>query len=165
MSSLNLSGEELLAWNDLTARKWRDFVTATPAVLAVPCDIREVDTVGKLMQHIVAVELRYAQRLAIVPETEYSAVPYGTGDEILATHLQAVALFRHGLAQPDFDWQQEIEFATISAGRMRSSRKTVFVHAMMHSMRHYAQLATLVRQHGFKPDWPMDYLFMNMVKA
>jgi uncharacterized damage-inducible protein DinB len=29
----------------------------------------------------------------------------------------------------------------------------------MHSIRHYAQLATLVRQHGFQPTWPMDYLF------
>jgi uncharacterized damage-inducible protein DinB len=165
MSDLNLSGEELLAWNDVTARKWRDFVNANPAALSVPCDIREEGTVGKLMQHIVAVELRYAQRLALVPETEYSAVPYSTGDEILATHQQAVALFREVMAKPDFDWEQEIEFVTMSAGRMRSSRKTVFVHAMMHSIRHYAQLATLVRQHGFKPDWAMDYLFMNMVKA
>jgi uncharacterized damage-inducible protein DinB len=165
MSGLNLSGEELLAWNDLTARKWRDFVTANPAVLAVPCDVREEGTAGKLMQHIVAVELRYAQRLAMVAETEYSDVPYATGDEILATHERAVGLFREVMAHPDFDWEQEIEFATISAGRMRSSRKTVFVHAMMHSIRHYAQLATLVRQHGFKPDWAMDYLFMNMVKA
>jgi len=31
----------------------------------------------------------------------------------------------------------------------------------MHSIRHYAQLATLARQNGFKPDWPMDYLYMN----
>jgi uncharacterized damage-inducible protein DinB len=33
------------------------------------------------------------------------------------------------------------------------------VHLTLHSMRHYAQLATLVRQQGFKTTWPMDYLF------
>jgi uncharacterized damage-inducible protein DinB len=46
-------------------------------------------------------------------------------------------------------------------GKLVSTRKTVFIHAMMHSIRHYAQLATILRQHGIKPDWPMDYLFMN----
>ena len=28
-------------------------------------------------------------------------------------------------------------------------------------MRHYAQLASLARHIGVKPDWLMDYLFMN----
>jgi hypothetical protein len=35
----------------------------------------------------------------------------------------------------------------------------------MHGIRHYAQLATLVRQHGVAPDWPMDYLFMGARRA
>ena len=162
MSELALTGEELLAWNDTTAHKWRDFVNAHPALLQVPCDIRDATTAGQLLQHIVAVELRYAQRLAGLTETDYSAVPYGSGDEILATHDQAVALLRGVMADPDFDWSKELEYATITAGRLRSRRKTIFVHAMMHSIRHYAQLATLVRQHGIAPGWPMDYLFMNL---
>ncbi|CAN5503446.1 hypothetical protein BH10ACI4_BH10ACI4_28840 [soil metagenome] len=160
MSELSLSGEELLAWNDAAANHWRDFVTAHPELLAVPCDIRDAATVGHLLQHIVAVELRYAQRLAGITETEYSAVPFGTADEILATHQQAVTLLQEAMADPNTDWTQEIEFQTISAGRLRATRKAVFVHALMHSIRHYAQLATLARQHGFKPDWAMDYLMM-----
>ncbi len=36
---------------------------------------------------------------------------------------------------------------------------------MTHGIRHYAQLATLVRQHGVTPDWPMDYLFMGARRA
>ncbi|MCU1324462.1 MAG: DinB family protein [Acidobacteriaceae bacterium] len=160
MSELSLSGEELLAWNDATAKRWRDFVTAHPELLSVPCDIRDTATVGNLLQHIVAVELRYAQRLAGITETEYSAVPFGTADEILASHQQAVTLLRGVMADPEFDWTREIEFQTITAGRLKSTRKAVFVHALMHSIRHYAQLATLARQHGFKPDWAMDYLMM-----
>ena len=50
-------------------------------------------------------------------------------------------------------------------GLARASRKTVFFHAMMHSIRHYAQLATLVRQHGFKTSFPMDYLAMDIEKV
>jgi uncharacterized damage-inducible protein DinB len=33
---------------------------------------------------------------------------------------------------------------------------------VLHSIRHYAQLATLVRQHGYKPTLPGDYLFMGI---
>ncbi len=165
MSGLNLTGEDLLKWNDLTARKWRDFVTANPALLAVPCDIRDSTTVGQTLQHIVAVELRYAQRLAALPESDYADVKYGSGDEILATHDQAMALLRGVLDDPAYDWAQDIEFMTITAGRIKTSRKAVFIHAVMHSIRHYAQLATLARQHGFKPDWPMDYLYMGMAKG
>ena len=161
MSELNLTGEEMLAWNDLTARKWRDLVTEHPELLAVHCDIRDSATVGQALQHIVAVELRYAQRLAALPESDYASVKYGSGDEILATHDQAMTLFRGVLADPAYDWTPEIEFVTISAGKIKASRKTVFVHAVMHGIRHYAQLATLARQHGFKPGWQMDYLMMG----
>ena len=79
MSDLSLSGDDLLAWNNLTARKWRDFITAHPAVLQAPCDIRESATVGQTFQHIMAVELRYAQRLAGVRVVglEYSCEALG----------------------------------------------------------------------------------------
>jgi uncharacterized damage-inducible protein DinB len=41
----------------------------------------------------------------------------------------------------------------------------VVFHAMLHGVRHYAQLATLVRQNRVKPDWQMDYLAMSMQRA
>ena len=68
----------------------------------------------------------------------------------------------HGLKDRDQTfWEKLIDLATRSSGEMRASRHVVFVHSLMHSVRHYAQLATLVRQHGFKPEWAMDFLFMQ----
>ena len=58
MSALALSGEEMLAWNDRTAQTWRQLVEEHPEVLAVPCDIFGVSSVGQLLHHIVAVETR-----------------------------------------------------------------------------------------------------------
>jgi uncharacterized damage-inducible protein DinB len=43
-------------------------------------------------------------------------------------------------------------------------RRTLFVHLFMHSVRHYAQLATLVRQHGYPVDFAMDYVIMRPEK-
>ncbi len=42
---------------------------------------------------------------------------------------------------------------------MQATRRSELVHTLMHSIRHYARLATLVRQHGIQPDWAMDYMF------
>ena len=69
------------------------------------------------------------------------------------------------LLASDLDWNGKFNFVTRSRGPARSSRKSVLFHALMHSIRHYAQLATLVRQSGIKPGWPMDYLFMDMESA
>ena len=51
MSELNITGEDLLAWNDVTARKWRDFVILHPLLLTAPCDIREAATAGSTLLH------------------------------------------------------------------------------------------------------------------
>jgi uncharacterized damage-inducible protein DinB len=158
---LDLSAEKLLAWNDVTAQRWHDFILANPAVFTLPSDIRNSSTVADTLQHIAAAELRYAQRLASLPESAYEDVPKDSVGMILATHHQAFSLIRQLLADPAYDWSSELAFKTLSAGDLRSSRETILLHLTFHSIRHYAQLATLVRQHGYKPTWPMDYLFMG----
>jgi uncharacterized damage-inducible protein DinB len=41
---------------------------------------------------------------------------------------------------------------------LRATRRTILMHLLTHSIRHYAQLATLTRKQGVAPDWSMDYL-------
>jgi uncharacterized damage-inducible protein DinB len=156
-----LTGEELLAWVDRTSQGWQELVAKHPETLSFPCDVRETKSVAEFLQHIVAVELRYAERLHGRTETPYEQIGMDSGEVIFATHDTAMRLYLDLLADNDFAWDEEIDFQTRSAGLLRASRRTVLIHAMMHSIRHYAQLATLVRQHGVKPDWAMDYLFMG----
>ena len=158
---LTIDVERLLAWNDLTARQWHAFITEHPAVFTLPCDIRNSSTVADTLQHIVAAEQRYAQRLAALPETAYEDVPRDSADAILRTHEDAFRILQTLLADSSYDWSQPLTFTTLTAGTLRSSRETVLLHLTLHSIRHYAQLATLARQHGFAPDWPLDYLFME----
>ena len=157
-----LTAPEVLAWNDTTTRKWHALIEQHPEILALPCDIYNCKTVADLLHHIAAVELRYAQRLAAIPQTPYDQIPSTPASALLLTHQQAFVLFRRELATPG-DWDETIEFQTLSRGPMKSTRKIVLFHALLHGIRHYAQLATLVRQHGIQPGWPMDYLFMGML--
>ena len=162
---LNISADNLLTWNDDTTRHWRDFILANPTILWLPCDIRNSKTVADTIQHIVAVELRYAQRLAGLPESPYEEIPKNSINSMIAAHELAVTLVRNLLSNPDYDWSTLLTFDTITLGRLRASRETILIHLTLHSIRHYAQLATLVRQNGLKPNWPMDYLFVAAERA
>jgi uncharacterized damage-inducible protein DinB len=161
MAQPALTAEEMMAWLDTTSAKWKALIEANPEVLAMPCDVMGVSTVAELLQHIVAVELRYAEQLSGQPPTNYAQISFDSAAAIYATHERAAAMVR-GLLASDVDWDEEIDFMTRSMGKARAKRKTVLFHSMLHAVRHYAQLATLVRQHGVKPDWPMDYLMMGM---
>jgi uncharacterized damage-inducible protein DinB len=161
MAECVLTAGEMLAWLDTTSTKWKALIEAHPEILDMPCDVMGVSTAGGLLQHIVAVELRYAEQLCGMPPTEYAKIPFDSAEAIYATHHRAMALWRGQLANA-VDWDEHIDFVTRSMGPARATRKTIFFHATLHAIRHYAQMATLVRQQGVKPDWPMDYLFMGM---
>ena len=157
-----LTADDVIAWNEKTSQEWRKFLIEHPEVLTLPCDIAGAKTVGETLQHIVAVELRYAERLSGLPASDYAAVPCDSAEVIYATHDRAIALLRQLLAADTVEWDKKIDFPTRSLGPVRSTPKDVFFHAQLHSIRHYAQLATLVRQHGIKKAWPLDYLAMHL---
>ena len=164
MNEPALTAPELIAWVEKTSNGWRKLLANHPELLAVPCDINSVQTVGQLLQHIVAVELRYAERLSDLPATDYASVPYDSVETIYATHDKAFALI-HKLLNSEIKWDESIEFSTRVMGPARSTPKTILFHLLLHSIRHYAQLATLARQHGVKPDFGMDYLLMDLKPA
>jgi uncharacterized damage-inducible protein DinB len=163
MTEPALTATEALKWNQATNDSWRKLLRAHPEILALPCDIMQTSSVAQLLQHIVAVEVRYAERILGRPETDYANVPYDSVEAIYTTHDRAMELYRQAL-DSGMDWEEQIEFQTRSAGVLLTSRKTILFHAFFHSIRHYAQLGTLVRQHGYKTGWFGDYLFMGATK-
>jgi uncharacterized damage-inducible protein DinB len=160
MTAPALTADEMLLWHTQTSDRLRGLLEQHPEALAFPCDIAKTSTLGGLLQHIVAVELRYAERLAGEPATEYDTIPYGTVAEVYATHDRAMELYRKVLADSSVNWDEEIEFVTRSLGAMVATRKAVFFHALTHSIRHYAQITTLLRQHEITMKFPLDYLFV-----
>ncbi len=40
----------------------------------------------------------------------------------------------------------------------------MLTHAVVHAIRHWAQLATLLRQQGYKTDWQHDVLFSDAIR-
>lgn len=161
MSLPGLRGEELLLWLERTTKGWRDLIASHPEALELPCDVREAHTARELLQHIVAVELRYAERLHGFQETAYSEIPAAEREGIFSIHDRARELLHELEGRDEMFWDEWIEFETRSGGRIQVPRHIIFAHLVFHSIRHYAQLATLFRQHGIPPVFAMDYIAMR----
>ena len=57
-----------------------------------------------------------------------------------------------------------IALQTVSAGTLHASRRKLLTHILLHSMRHWAQLTSLLREAGYKTDWPKDFLFSEAIE-
>ena len=158
-----LTGEELVAWLEATSEGWRALVQEHLEVLGMPCDVRESETAGDLLEHIAAVEMWYATRLRGDVEMVFPKAEAKTAEAIYALHAEAVRILGELLGRPQTFWDERMELPTRSAGMVVVARRAVLVHLAMHAIRHYAQLATLVRQNGVAPGWAMDYLFLEGV--
>jgi uncharacterized damage-inducible protein DinB len=165
MTTATIALEELLADNEASTRKWQAWFAANPAALDLPCAIYNSGTVRGLVKHIFAVELRHSQRLNGEDVTAYEAIPVGSLDDLVAVHAQATQNLRRFLASAnDAALQEVIALQTVSAGTLHASRRKLFAHILLHSMRHWAQLSSLLREAGYKTDWPKDFLFSDAIK-
>ncbi len=151
---------DLLAYCEEESHNWRRWFAANPAALTVHLNnVALANDALELLLHIVAVDLRYSERLLEMPITQYEQMPKD------ATHLFAIhdRAFGHlhtflSTAKPE-DWNVRLEFPTRSMGTLTGTRRKIFVHTLLHSIRHWAQLATMLRQAGYKQDWQHDFLF------
>lgn len=159
-----LSFGELLDYCAEETNHWRDFFKANPAALELPCDIAMTKNVRELVLHIVIVQMRYAERLLGLPITEYDLLTNKTGPELfLLGHKSLEDLRSFAVAANDPDWDGTLTLPTRSAGTFTASRRKIFIHALLHGVRHWAQLATFLRQKGYKQDWQHDFLMSNAI--
>ena len=161
-----ISFAELLAANESDAAKWRKWFDEQPAsVLDIRLSIALAKNVREFLLHIFAVELRYAERLTGAPVTDYETLPSGSIAELFGIGDRARGMYRAYLAgTTDEDLASVMEFPTRTAGVIRSSKRKMFAHALLHSMRHWAQLATALREAGHPTNWGKDFLYTDAME-
>lgn len=161
--SLGIALDELIEWSDEAAQHWKSYFEANPVVLDLPCGINKAENVQALVRHIWGAEQRWAERLSGLPDQELAT---GSLDALFAMHTYAVELYRELLAAPAESWDQsyELKFDWIPPEKRHPSRRKAALHALLHSQRHYAQLATLVRVAGYPARFMGDLLFSFAVR-
>jgi uncharacterized damage-inducible protein DinB len=156
-----LSFSEMLAWiSDETARYERWFATKPAEIWMVPAGTGRTATVRDLLHHVYAVDLRLAQRVLGQPlatDTEIAVVDAPAlfalarrGQELLASALDGLV-----------DIDATISWQTQTGVQISASRRKVIAHTLTHHIRHLAQVATVLRQHGHPTDWPHDLLLSD----
>jgi uncharacterized damage-inducible protein DinB len=161
-----LTFEELLHWNDETSQWWKAHLDANPALLALPCGIGGATDVQALVRHIWAAELRWAHRLAAMPEFDHNTMPAGPLDVLYVTHIQASEILHKLLADPAEDWEAPYTLTAqwLPPEKRTHSRRKIMGHVLLHAQRHWAQLATLVRAAGFPSGFGGDLLFSRALR-
>lgn len=159
--------DELLRHNEEETERWREFFRQHPDALDLSIDIAQSEDVRAMLVHIMAVELLYAERIQGIQRESISVAdfPSASVDELFSTGARARATFRDLLDRyTEADWNEIMGFGTKTSGSLKASRRKMFTHTMLHSMRHWAQLATALRQNGLKQDWQHDFIFSKTVE-
>lgn len=164
-ATAELSFAEMLDANQRETAKWQTWFEGQSAeLLDLPLGIAMAKDVREFLLHIFAVELRYAERLTGAAITEYEVLPTGGVRDLFGIGDKARGLYRVYLSgATDADLATVMEFPTRTAGVLRASKRKMFTHAMLHGVRHWAQLATALREKGHGTDWPHDFLFNEVM--
>jgi uncharacterized damage-inducible protein DinB len=155
--------DELLAWSDEASKFWNAHLNANPALLELPCDIGATGNVQGFVRHIWGVELRWGQRIAGLPQLAKEDTPTGPLAALFDLHIKAVEVFRALLDNPSLKWDETmtLDFPWLPPDNRSFSKRKVAAHALFHSQRHGAQLATLVRSAGFPSGFKGDMLISS----
>ena len=156
------SFSELLQYVNEETERWREFFAGNPKALDVEVSIAGTKNIRDMLLHIFAVELRYAERLNDVAEvTPYERHARETAEELFAIGDKARAMLAEYLAKAE-DLDRVLTFPTLTSGTLSASKKKIVAHMLLHGVRHWAQLATALREAGFAQG-KHDFLFSNVM--
>jgi uncharacterized damage-inducible protein DinB len=162
MTTLVRPYRDLLDYQLGETRRWHAWLVERPAALRVRLAEGRLATVRDIATHVTTVDLRYAQRLRGMPVVGHDALIGLPLAELSAQAERAAALLDDWLQHvPPADLDGELIFQTLTAGTLTATARSVVTHALVHGARHWAQVATCLRQQGWPQDWRHDYLVQH----
>jgi uncharacterized damage-inducible protein DinB len=138
--------------------------------VVLPLDIADAKNVRGLLLHIFLVAVHFAHMVLGLGRVHFQAVqrgiergPAGNRDHLFAISEEATAKCRRYLANaPSGELAPTIE---VSPRLTLSARKRKLItQALTHSMRHWAQLSTFLRQQGLNQPWVHDFLMSKAME-
>ncbi len=153
---------DLLDYTDWERQTWLEWLRQRgPAALEIgagPHGDGRFQRVGELLRHIFSAEKRYVERLSGLPVTDAASIPLDDIEALFQFGQQS----RHALRQfteklPPEDWDAAKEFKVLNSSVTATPRKVV-AHVLLHEIRHWAQIATILRWNGMTAEFH-DFLF------
>ena len=166
MTAINrcaLTYKVLLEVTSTEHHRWRDWFLEHPKAWAIPFATGRMATLGGLVLHIFGVELRYAQRLLDQEVTAWEEFRQTSIDEVFELGDNARGQRVHFFTTaPEKDLDRVLTFQTLTAGTVSASKYKIASNIFLHDIRHWGQIATVLRQSGFVDQWPHDMLLSDI---
>ena len=157
----DLSFQVLLDYTEWEREKWHDWLRsrgdAVMQTSAGPHGDGRFQRVGDLVKHVFSAEKRYVERLSDRPLTDPAAIPddleglFQFGRQSRKELKELLAVF------PDDAWNVPNEYKILN-NVIRVTPKKIVIHVLVHEIRHWAQIATVLRLNGLPGEFH-DFLF------
>jgi uncharacterized damage-inducible protein DinB len=150
---MDISLNHLIEYTDWQRGRWHEDLRRhgeqVLRLTAGPNGDGRFETVGDLVRHIFSAEQRYVERLKDRPLTDMNAVPNDNLETLFEFGHQSRKEFRELLETfPANQWEVQRELKILTHVIKATPRKVV-THVLMHEIRHWAQIGTLLRLNGF----------------
>ena len=158
---MTLNLDVILDYTDWERQKWRHWFQQRGdqalEVSAGPRGDGRFETIGDLVRHIFSAEKRYIERLSGRPLTDAASLPSRNAEALFQfgdRSRKELREFVTGYAASDWDRPQDFK---ILNHEITATPRKIVVHVLMHEIRHWAQIATLLRLSGLPVEW-RDFL-------
>jgi uncharacterized damage-inducible protein DinB len=160
--AVGISFDELLRYEEEQTELWRDFFHKRHHLLKL--EASPTESVGGLLLHIFTAEYRSAERLLGEPMTPDSEFKNGNVDELFAVITEAHRKLRQYLSvTTESAIAEPRTYPSHTLGEFTATPRKLLTHALVHSIRHWAQVARLLRENGQPADFSHDVLFSKAI--
>lgn len=165
---IHITLDDLLTYTTWQRESWlaqlRKHAEQVLKISAGPHGDGRFQTLGDLVRHIFSAEKRYVDRLSGRPLTDPSSIPNDNLEALFHFGQQS----RRDLEQligdfPAQEWDAVKEFKIVEHV-IRVTPRKIITHVLLHEIRHWAQIGTLLRLNGYAVELH-DFLFSPAMGA
>ena len=154
---MNLSLNHLLDYTEWQRKRWHDslrnYGEPVLQISAGPNGDGRFEVIGDLIRHIFSAEKRYVERLSGRALTDTASIPNDKIEALFEFGQQSRKELKELLETfPAAQWDVPRELKILNFVVNATPRKIV-THVVMHEIRHWAQIGTLLRLNGFAGDF------------
>lgn len=159
---LGISFEDLLRYEEEQLEHWHNLFSNRPYLLKLEASSK--DNVASLLFHTFTAELRSAQRLQGRKMTPDAELKRDSADELFSIARAAHSGIREFLAGTSAEAMEKLKtYPSPTLGEFTVTPKKLLMHALVHSIRHLAQVARILRENGQRADFSHDVLFSKRI--
>jgi len=160
--TFTLDLEILLEYTEWQRQRWHAWLgeqgDQVLQISAGPHGDGRFQSIGEVIRHIFSAEKRYIDRLSRREITDTSTIPNDSIETLFGFGKMSREALRVFVGTcPEEAWDVAQEYMILDRPLTLTPKK-IIIHVLMHEVRHWAQIATLLRIHGRKVEFH-DFLF------